>query len=225
MCVCVCVTQSRHTSATRRGSALHGTGLVEPALQKRLRAASLDCAQALILAMLQGGAAGGGGGGKGRNGGVGGRYEGRPVVEVVAAEVVGVAGRVGGGADGADGWVFCRDLEFRHSLAARLAGTGDGGVVEEAVGALREALARKKKRTAAMGGAHGESGAASGAGSGGKAEAGANIDLEKISQVRDILGAELGQGFVAAMLKWLDNSVEGVIQALLEVGPACVRRE
>jgi hypothetical protein len=121
--------------------------------------------------------------------------------------------------------VFCRDLEFRHGLAARLAGAGDGRVVEEAVGALKDALAGKKTRTAGTGGAYGGSRAAGGAGRGGKAEAGANIDLEKISQVRDILGAELGQGFVAAMLKWLDNSVEGVIQALLEVGLACVPRE
>ena len=211
----MCVFYFAHT-ATRRGSALFGSGLLEPALQKRLRAASLDCAQSLILAMLQAV----GQGGKGRNASAG-MYEGRPVAEVVAAELVGIAGRVGGGADGVDGWVFLRDLEFRHSLAARLSGAGcsgkgaaGGGVIEEAAVALKDALAGKRKRVPPTRGTLGVSGAGT---QGGAGQAEHAADMGKISQVRDILGDEFGEGFVAAMLKCMDNSVEGVIQALLEV--------
>jgi activating signal cointegrator complex subunit 2 len=206
----------RIAAATRRGTVLHNNGLIAPGVHKRLRASALDCSQALILAMMQG-PRGSGGGGRGRGGGSGGaQYEGRPVTEVVASEVVAIDGW-GGGGNGVDGWVFLRDLEFRHALSSRLGvcggdsgggGVEADGVVQEAIEALKNSLSCKKKRARA----------ATGMEKAGAREAGAPLalDMQKVGQVRDILGDSFGEGFVAAMLKDMDFSVERVIQALLE---------
>jgi activating signal cointegrator complex subunit 2 len=206
----------RIAAATRRGTVLHDNGLIAPAVHKRLRASALDCTQALILAMMQG-PGGPGAGGRGRGGGSGGaRYEGRPVIEVVASEVVAIDGW--GGGNGVDGWVFLRDLEFRHTLSSRLGvgggGSGGGGeevggVVQEAMEALKNSLSGKKKRARAARGVENAAGARD-------ADAPTAMNMQKVGQVRDILGDSFGEGFVAAMLKEMDFSVERVIQALLE---------
>ena len=209
----------RIVSATRRGGTLHDNALLDPAVHRRLRASSLDCAQALILAMMQGpGGSGAGGRGRGGAGGGGGpRYEGRPVAEVVAAEMVVIDGWGGGAGGGVDGWVFLRDIEFRHTLSSRLSGGGgggeeEGGVVRAAVEALRTSLSSKRKRARAARGVEHAAGLRAADG----APAAPAADMEKVGQVRDILGDSFGEGFVWAMLKEMDCSVERVIQALLE---------
>ena len=187
--------------ATRRGSGLRNSGLIEHGLLKRLRGACVDAALSLVLALLGGV---GGGGNK--------KYQGQPAAEGVAAELVHVAH-----GDGSQ-WILLRDLEFRHGLSSRLAQaarkkeTDGDSVLAKALRVLKESASRKRDRAMPLRGA-GKGGGIGGVVGGLAVGAGVgSVDMEKVHQVRDVLGDMFGEGFVAAMLKESDGSVERVIQ-------------